>query len=282
MRLDLSYCPPAWDYEYMHEYGTVPAQAPSWLTSRDLNGVLQVLEDCERASSLHELRYATLEGIARYLGYRNVTFFVGRTPELCFSDRSAVILGRVERMLEPYLERYRPDDPFSRPPAIQLMLQSGVVSLDQLPALTRPNLRDYLDNFLFRGGMHSKMAILAHSSEQLTAAIGVLDEESGAFGQRDLAIARILGRHLGNLAARHVDPAPKKSLMSGLSVRQAEVVALVSQGLTNLEVACTLHISVDTVKKHLTSALRITGCQNRTQLALAWRADAAAGIQRSR
>ncbi|WP_405663794.1 response regulator transcription factor [Streptomyces sp. NBC_00079] len=68
--------------------------------------------------------------------------------------------------------------------------------------------------------------------------------------------------------------------MSGLSLRQAEVAALVSQGMTNVEVAHTLHVSVDTVKKHLTSALRITGCQNRTQLALAWQAESAEGIRR--
>lgn len=59
--------------------------------------------------------------------------------------------------------------------------------------------------------------------------------------------------------------------VTGLSPRQIEVVTLLAQGLTNQQIAKRLCISVDTVKKHLTQALRVSGSENRTQLALWWR-----------
>ncbi|WP_433208825.1 response regulator transcription factor [Nocardia sp. CA-107356] len=61
---------------------------------------------------------------------------------------------------------------------------------------------------------------------------------------------------------------------AALTARQAEVVTLVASGLTNQEIAGTLFVGVDTVKKHLTQALAVTGCQNRTQLALYWMSGA--------
>jgi DNA-binding NarL/FixJ family response regulator len=58
--------------------------------------------------------------------------------------------------------------------------------------------------------------------------------------------------------------------VAGLSPRQIEVVTLLAQGLTNQQIADELCIGVDTVKKHLTQALRVSGSENRTQLALWW------------
>lgn len=47
---------------------------------------------------------------------------------------------------------------------------------------------------------------------------------------------------------------------------------MVVSGMTNQEIALALHITVATVKKHLTRAMERTGHSNRTQLTLAWRA----------
>jgi ATP/maltotriose-dependent transcriptional regulator MalT len=51
----------------------------------------------------------------------------------------------------------------------------------------------------------------------------------------------------------------------GLTTRQAEVVAYVSAGLTNKDIAGRLHLSVGTVERHLATSYRKLGVHNRTE-----------------
>lgn len=56
-----------------------------------------------------------------------------------------------------------------------------------------------------------------------------------------------------------------------ITPREAEILPLVGEGLTNKEIAAQLHLSIRTVEKHVESLLRKTGTRTRTQLAV--RAD---------
>jgi DNA-binding NarL/FixJ family response regulator len=53
-----------------------------------------------------------------------------------------------------------------------------------------------------------------------------------------------------------------------LTDREEEVLATVAQGLTNAEIAETLHISLSTVKAHLSSLMTKLGARNRVELAI--------------
>jgi DNA-binding NarL/FixJ family response regulator len=53
----------------------------------------------------------------------------------------------------------------------------------------------------------------------------------------------------------------------GLTERESEVVVLVSEGLSNREIAAALYLSTDTVKGYLSQALRKLGLRNRVQVA---------------
>jgi DNA-binding NarL/FixJ family response regulator len=53
----------------------------------------------------------------------------------------------------------------------------------------------------------------------------------------------------------------------GLTERESEVVVLVSEGLSNREIAAALYLSTDTVKGYLSQALRKLGLRNRVQAA---------------
>jgi DNA-binding NarL/FixJ family response regulator len=57
-----------------------------------------------------------------------------------------------------------------------------------------------------------------------------------------------------------------------LSPRQAEVAALLTEGLSNAEIAARLVLSEGTVSNHVEHILRRTGARNRVQLA-AWAAE---------
>ncbi|MEV0032718.1 LuxR C-terminal-related transcriptional regulator [Nocardia sp. NPDC050793] len=251
-----------------------PTARSAGLIGRDLQNILSLLEDCERASSLSEFRSVTLEGMARYLGYRNTGFFVGATLPLCFDDLSTLVNGPVARLAPQFFEHYRHADIFAEPTGIQLLDKRRVATLDQLPRPARPQVRDYVDNFLLRNGIRAEMALHIRGSGSMTALISAVDSESGAFDARDLAIGEILGRHLGNLLRWHTgEPVYTSPVATILSARQAEVVALLACGLTNTEIAKTLNITLDTVKKHITRALQLTGCRNRTELTLEWRSQ---------
>jgi len=61
-------------------------------------------------------------------------------------------------------------------------------------------------------------------------------------------------------------PPPRKTY--GLTARELEVVALITEGYTNKDIASTFGISEETVKRHLTNIFNKLGVGNRLELAL--------------
>jgi len=59
-----------------------------------------------------------------------------------------------------------------------------------------------------------------------------------------------------------------RTALAALSSREHEVALAVGQGSTNAEIAASLHLSVATVKAHITRILTKLGLGNRTQIAL--------------
>jgi two-component system, NarL family, response regulator LiaR len=55
----------------------------------------------------------------------------------------------------------------------------------------------------------------------------------------------------------------------GLSAREAEIIALITQGLTNQEIADTVYLSINSVKTYIRTAYRKMDVQRRSQ-AVAW------------
>jgi DNA-binding CsgD family transcriptional regulator len=60
-------------------------------------------------------------------------------------------------------------------------------------------------------------------------------------------------------------PAPAVGLPAGLSPREAQILGLVAQGMSNRQVGAALSISEHTAANHVRSILRKTGCANRTE-----------------
>lgn len=88
---------------------------------------------------------------------------------------------------------------------------------------------------------------------------------------REDSISRLLGRLLVPAFRLHFAGRFPTGGQWSLTEREREVAGLVAAGMTNREVAEHLHVTVDTVKKHITSVLRKTGCTSRTRLAVLWR-----------
>jgi DNA-binding NarL/FixJ family response regulator len=63
-------------------------------------------------------------------------------------------------------------------------------------------------------------------------------------------------------------PAEARSALAGLTPRQLEVLVLVAEGFSNVEIAHRMQVSVPTVKSHLSGILRKIDVRDRTQLAV--------------
>jgi DNA-binding CsgD family transcriptional regulator len=67
---------------------------------------------------------------------------------------------------------------------------------------------------------------------------------------------------------RSVDEREERGAPRSLSERELEVVRLLTEGLTNAEIAARLHITARTAKAHIASAAKKTGARSRTHLAV--------------
>jgi DNA-binding CsgD family transcriptional regulator len=64
------------------------------------------------------------------------------------------------------------------------------------------------------------------------------------------------------------ETAPPEMYSPGLSHRESEVLKMVATGLTNVQIARRLDVTVHGVKFHLTSIYRKLGVSNRTEAAV--------------
>jgi DNA-binding CsgD family transcriptional regulator len=101
-----------------------------------------------------------------------------------------------------------------------------------------------------------------------------LREAAAYFAARDeqpvAAACRALLRRAGVAVPRpgRTDPDVPAALWAlGVTSREADVLTLLADGLTNKELAARLHLSPRTVEKHVASLLAKTGCRRRAQLA---------------
>lgn len=70
-------------------------------------------------------------------------------------------------------------------------------------------------------------------------------------------------RLLEQVASAPEPPGPR--LPDGLTAREGEVLTLIAEGLTNVDIARRLHISTATVKTHINNLFSKTGIHDRAQ-----------------
>lgn len=81
------------------------------------------------------------------------------------------------------------------------------------------------------------------------------------------ALTRIhAGERIVDDATGGAQQAPWPGVTLGLTARQSEVVALLLQGMSNVEIAEALVIDVNTVKTHLRHIYRLLGARSRSQV----------------
>lgn len=152
----------------------------------------------------------------------------------------------------------------SSAPDWELMVQhygvrSPVIVMSKMPNL--PELQKALET-----GARGYIEALANPVQ--------LDQAASSVSQGALWIAApMLSRLLGILSSALPKPQDPPEWQEKLSKREREVAAIVATGVTNREVAEKLHITVRTVKEHLTSIFAKLGIQDRLHLILLTRGE---------
>jgi DNA-binding NarL/FixJ family response regulator len=85
-----------------------------------------------------------------------------------------------------------------------------------------------------------------------------------------LIAPRVTGRLLAALATTRSEAAPEP--VEPLTAREEDVLVTVAKGRTNAEIAADLHISLSTVKTHLSSLMTKLGARSRVELVM-WAYD---------
>jgi DNA-binding NarL/FixJ family response regulator len=126
--------------------------------------------------------------------------------------------------------------------------------------LTTFDLDEYVFEALRAGA--SGFALKSRPLEELLAAIRTI-----AAGEALLAPS-VTRRLIAHFADRSRAPATPPPGLAELTDREREVLSLVAQGLSNAELARTLHVSVPTAKTHVSRILTKLGARDRTQLVI--------------
>ncbi|MBY8878684.1 response regulator transcription factor [Actinacidiphila acidipaludis] len=94
----------------------------------------------------------------------------------------------------------------------------------------------------------------------------IADVTAGGAGLSPAVQSRVLDAlSSGSLSAGRRDDGTPQQLPDGLTSREAEVLALVADGLSNAEIAARLHVSMATVKTHINNLFAKTGVRDRAQ-----------------
>lgn len=240
-------------------------RATAELRVADYEKVFAVLDACDDAADFPEFRRAVVAAISEVFDVRGVTFFTGPTVVDAFADTDPITTDYEHALLDDYMARWRGHDVFATPIALQHLRVAGSVSLQQLTVPA--SAAAYVEQFLHRAGLQSCNAFTFPMGGAAHGLLGLFDPDPDAVDARDASALRVLCRRLRGLA-RPLLPVARMDPLAQLPQRQRDVVELVAHGQTNAQIAATLCLTEDTVKKYVSRALATTGCRSRTQLAV--------------
>ena len=126
--------------------------------------------------------------------------------------------------------------------------------------LTTFDLDEYVFDALQAGA--SGFALKSRPLEELLSAIRTV-----AAGEALLAPS-VTRRLIAHFTDRGRLPARARQGLDELTEREREVLSLVAQGLSNAELAQTLHVTLPTAKTHVSRILTKLGARDRTQLVI--------------
>jgi DNA-binding CsgD family transcriptional regulator len=240
-----------------------------------LSALSQAISEAARATTLEELGSNAFPALARALDACPV-FLAEAAAD--FSSTEA-LAGEYRDVLRGYLQQFMRDDPLIQ---VALSVPGPVTILEQyLDPKTIRGSRAYSDfHCVYDFEHHMLVRFFGECiTTPGTLAMGFTrGRRLAAFGARELHIARLVLPAFNGAARRILQSRGQAATelrmarisgQCGLTRAEARVLAALSSGLSNGEIARQLCISVDTVKTHLQRVFRKLGVTSRAQALLA-------------
>lgn len=244
------------------------------VAARDYEGILEVLALAASGTAAEPIPAPALAAIRRLIPGDTVAFFEGppsdRSRRRVWVDGDYLAWTPEEKVV---LDRLRYQVPLWPSPAT-------VGRALRITDFMSQRAYRRLELYQLAGRRHRIEYSLAYWMRTADGVVRglVLDGGDRDFRRRDKDVLEILGRHLGDMLECHDPRLPQPSATVGVTVRQAEVLALVARGRTNDEIASILSLSPNTVRKHLENAFGRMRVHTRAEaIAAIYRTAAPAG-----
>ncbi|MEP9393809.1 helix-turn-helix transcriptional regulator [Gordonia sp. VNK1] len=233
------------------------------LPSAEYERIFAVLDMCEQAATLEHFKHTLMDALHTQYGFPNTTFLAGPTFRSAFADSDPVTTGRITPIIDEYQTGWYRTDMFASAESFAALQGPRAISHRQLRRLPSTAV-EYLEGFLYRRRLHSAAVLHLGLAADCHGLIGIFDSEG-----KDLPPTRVhaLGLLAGQLSAqaKSMPGNPVPDWRTHLTPRQQEIGALVSDGLTNEEIAAVLRLEVDTVKKYVSRIFALTHVRNRAE-----------------
>lgn len=239
-----------------------------FLQSDDYRRILAVLEVAEAAVRTQRFRTAVLEALDEHMNLAGSAFFIAPAPVPGFRAVDGVLHGYAQAGVQEYVERWSDREPYASPRAQALIRANGIAGIEEFFDRLDRTHREYVEEFLLRQRIRSHTNLWLDTGLSQTGWISILSDRDEPLSLRARAAYLTLRPHLAEMLRRTLGGSTKPAAVTLLSEREREVAQLVGSGKTNARIASDLGVSEDTVKKHVSSAMRKLRVRSRTALAI--------------
>ena len=235
------------------------------VSESDLRGIVRFLDSAVTRGPADPLPSSALSALTELIAADQADYFEVRPDHSVLGFAAAFEEHHPAWLQEASvrLSHQNPLGPFTWAPADGPLRMSEVMGDRQLRRL------DYHNDFLRPAHIRDRMRVwLCRSAE--TAACVTLIRSDAPFSDRDEAVMAVLQPQLAAMRQRSFE-ADARPYEAELTIREAQVVALVARGRSNAEIARLLYLSPATVSKHLEHAYRKLHVTGRSEVAAALR-----------
>lgn len=235
------------------------------------------------ASSEFDFRNQVLLSFEKLFGFDRSNFW------MCDENNdltNLIMLNGNLQARDDYLKNYYRLDYFIPKRVNHLLNKQRVLRIEDIIPLQSYEKSEYYNEFMARYGYYHTMGVYLHDGNKLLGLIDfVRSKNERPFTNSDVRCLEVISRYLtqklkmyllskessaGSVVLQPSANHPENNLQAqkqyGLTLKESEVLALVQQGYSNIDIADQLFISTNTVKKHLQSIYRKFGVSNRTSL----------------
>ena len=214
------------------------------------------------------LRRETGLALMRLLRADFLASFVWDAPSRSY--RSGISVNMNESNIQRYHDHFQFHDPVT--PAMSIHRQATIV--EDVFGRRELDRTEFYRDFLARDGLHSGLNYFAYAGSRQLGDLRLWRAKGTPFTESDRIMLELVGRVFAAQLAERARAEVLGPGAAGLTQREREIVAALAEGLGDAAIASRLHLSVATVRTHLSHVFQKLGVGSRLEVVAALREPA--------